>query len=272
MTKTKTIFEWVKLNWKNLGLILAIAIIFLTWTCKGSEPSIAQSHKEKAKTYSKAAQNEVKGTDVIISNYKDTVAFLIEKNKTLAKLLAKSENRTNDKLSDLKQYKNSSIVSYYQGRYSITDGLKSIDTNTIAVKDNVSRLVIGDLIKYDGLKYDTPILKSMLVTSNQKYEFANKTIDTLKLSIGSISKKYELSNSEKDKTISSLENIKYVKWRILGGAGFGLNSELNQTVKKVNLGFQYGKGNIVRGSYQKIGSQEYYMAEYDFCIWGIKGK
>lgn len=54
--------------------------------------------------------------------------------------------------------------------------------------------------------------------------------------------------------------------RILVGGGFGLNKELNQTTYKLNAGFQNKKGNVIRGSYQQIGSQEYYLAEYDFSI------
>lgn len=63
---------------------------------------------------------------------------------------------------------------------------------------------------------------------------------------------------------------KEVVFRLLGGGGFGMNTELNQTVLKANLGFQNKKGNIIRGSFEKIGSQQYWIAEYDFSIFTIK--
>lgn len=54
--------------------------------------------------------------------------------------------------------------------------------------------------------------------------------------------------------------------RVLAGSGIGINKELNQPVYNVNLGFQNRKGNIIRGSFQKIGSQDYFLAQYDFSI------
>jgi len=204
MTTTQTVLYWIKLNWKNLSLILAVLIILLMFKCE-PEPSLVKEHKANAKENLNVARTETKKTDNVISDYKKKVSDLQTKVDNYQKLLANSEKQTKVKLSDLKQYKNSNIVVYYQDRYNITEGLKSIDTNTIAVKDNVNRLVISDLIKYDGLKYDTPILKSMLVASNQKYEVANKTIDTLKISINNISSAYENANKSKDNVITSIE-------------------------------------------------------------------
>lgn len=54
--------------------------------------------------------------------------------------------------------------------------------------------------------------------------------------------------------------------RVLVGGGFGINKELNQTTWKANLGLQNKKGNIIRASVQRIGSQQYYVAEYDISI------
>jgi len=204
MTTTQTVLYWIKLNWKNLALILSVLIILLMFKCD-PEPSLVKEHKANAKENLNVARGETKKTDNVIIDYKKTIS---DKDKEITNYkikLANSQKTLNAKLSDLKQYKNSNIVVYYQDRYNITEGLKSIDTNTIAVKDNVSRLVISDLIKYDGLKYDTPILKSMLVASNQKYEVANKTIDTLKISINNISSAYESANESKDNVITSIE-------------------------------------------------------------------
>lgn len=58
--------------------------------------------------------------------------------------------------------------------------------------------------------------------------------------------------------------------RVLAGAGVGLNKELNQFVWKANLGLQNKKGNIIRASAQRIGAQQYYLAEYDISIFNWK--
>ena len=55
---------------------------------------------------------------------------------------------------------------------------------------------------------------------------------------------------------------KSFRYRILAGGEVGINKELNQGVIKANLMFQNKKGNIISGSYQKIGSQEYYLAGF----------
>jgi len=194
---------YVQKNWKNIALAIAVIIIFLMVTCQNSkEPS---PHKAKAETYLTDARKEVSGTDVTVSNYKKIIAEKDAKIKTFETLLANSQRNTNDKLNDLKHYKNSDIAIYFKDRFNVTEGLKSIDSTTIAIKDTVSRLVIGDLIRYDGLKYDTPILKSQLNAVNEKFIAANKTVDTLKISISNIASHYEKANNEKDLAIKYIE-------------------------------------------------------------------
>ena len=56
---------------------------------------------------------------------------------------------------------------------------------------------------------------------------------------------------------------------MLTGGGIGINKELNQGTWKANVGFQNKKGNIIRGSFQRIGNQDYYLAEYDFSLFKI---
>lgn len=62
---------------------------------------------------------------------------------------------------------------------------------------------------------------------------------------------------------------KQVTFRMLVGGGIGINKELNQGTWKANVGFQNKKGNIIRGSFQRIGNQDYYLAEYDFSLFKI---
>ncbi len=61
-----------------------------------------------------------------------------------------------------------------------------------------------------------------------------------------------------------------VKFRLLAGGEIGLNKNLDQFTYKLNLGFQNQKGNILRASYQRIGSEEYFLGGYDISIFKIK--
>ena len=80
----------------------------------------------------------------------------------------------------------------------------------------------------------------------------------------------EIQNLKLDYTIKpqtiELPKQKETFIRVLAGAGVGLNKELNQFVWKANLGLQNKKGNIIRASAQRIGAQQYYLAEYDISI------
>jgi hypothetical protein len=54
--------------------------------------------------------------------------------------------------------------------------------------------------------------------------------------------------------------------RVLGGGGVGINKELNQFTWSAAVGFQNKKGNIIRGTYQNVGAQQYYLLGYDFSL------
>jgi hypothetical protein len=55
----------------------------------------------------------------------------------------------------------------------------------------------------------------------------------------------------------TLPKQKEVVFRLIGGAGFGINKDLNQPLYKANLGFQNKKGKIYEASYIRIGTQQY---------------
>lgn len=80
----------------------------------------------------------------------------------------------------------------------------------------------------------------------------------------------EIQSLKSDYTIKpqtiELPKQKETFLRVLVGGGFGINKELNQTTWKANLGLQNKKGNIIRASVQRIGAQQYYVAEYDISI------
>ena len=68
----------------------------------------------------------------------------------------------------------------------------------------------------------------------------------------------------------TLPKQKEVVFRLLGGAGFGINKDLNQSLYKANLGFQNKKGKIYEASYLRIGTQQYGVLSLNVPILTIK--
>lgn len=122
--------------------------------------------------------------------------------------------------------------------------------------------IYSDSVKKNNLYKEAIQLKSF----NQPFENDKIKINASGLvrgTIESIGFDYEI---KEQKINVEIPRQKETYLRVLVGGGFGMNKELNQPVWKANLGFQNKKGNIIRGSFQKIGSQDYYLAEYDFSI------
>ena len=67
-----------------------------------------------------------------------------------------------------------------------------------------------------------------------------------------------------------LPKQKEVVFRLLGGAGFGINKALNQPLYKANIGFQNKKGKIYEASYLTIGNQQYGIISVSVPIFTIK--
>jgi hypothetical protein len=110
-----------------------------------------------------------------------------------------------------------------------------------------------------------------LATELKKFE-SNFEDEHLKLTINGIIagnqvKEITPTYTIKAKKIDVVQ--KQVKFRMLVGGGLGINKDLNQSTYKFNAGFQNQKGNIIRGSFQRIGNQDYYLAEYDFSLFKI---
>lgn len=68
----------------------------------------------------------------------------------------------------------------------------------------------------------------------------------------------------------TLPKQKEVVFRLLGGAGFGINKDLNQPLYKANLGFQNKKCKIYEASYIRIGTQQYGAMSLNVPILTIK--
>jgi hypothetical protein len=81
----------------------------------------------------------------------------------------------------------------------------------------------------------------------------------------------ELECNLKERNIE-VPKEKRVAFRLLFGGEIGINKELNQLLYKLGFGLQNRKGDIIRGGFQKIGNQEYYMVGFDKSIFTIKRK
>ncbi len=68
----------------------------------------------------------------------------------------------------------------------------------------------------------------------------------------------------------SFHKQKEVVFRLIGGAGFGINKDLNQPLYKANLGFQNKKCKIYEASYIRIGTQQYGAMSLNVPILTIK--
>jgi hypothetical protein len=124
---------------------------------------------------------------------------------------------------------------------------------------------------HDAYKFADSTQKDSLYKLATKLKAFNSNYEDefLKLKINGIIANNEVKEITPTYTIKERKfeaPQKQVTFRMLVGGGFGINKELNQGTWKINTGFQNQKGNIIRGSFQKIGNQDYWLAEYDFSL------
>jgi hypothetical protein len=103
---------------------------------------------------------------------------------------------------------------------------------------------------------------------NQDFEDDKLKITTSGLVRGEI-QSIKLDYTIKPQTIE-LPKQKETFLRLLAGGSFGINKELNQFTYSASTGLQNKKGNIIRGTYQRIGTNEYYLAGYEFSVFNWK--
>lgn len=200
---TQINLSWIKRNWQ----IIVITLLLLVVLFQRCEPQsqLAESHKQKSEQSLKNARSESLKLIDIKKNYKDK---LKKKDLEIDKLKRNSEINNkllNAKLKRVMNYNNSDIANYYIERYNQSNAVKSIGANEVAIKDTLSRFIISDLIKYDGIKYDYKTLNKEYLIVNEKFNLANKTVDTLNLSINNISTAYEIANNERLQQIKQVE-------------------------------------------------------------------
>ena len=195
---------WIKKNKYQIIIILLLFIVL--FQCQNhNENNKLNTHKFNAdKSHQKAQDVVIKSNDIII-NYKDII-----KNKDIEILKLKNDSIKNSrlviyKLNELKTYNSSDIAKYYIDRYNKPNAIKSVSMDEVTIKDTLSRFIISDLIKYDGIKYDYTILTNMYNLQNSKFQSANTTIDTLKISINNISNAYENTIDENKLAIKEIE-------------------------------------------------------------------
>lgn len=126
--------------------------------------------------------------------------------------------------------------------------------------------IYSDSVKKNNLYKDAIQLKSF----NQPFENDKIKINATGLVRGTIEKigfDYEI---KEQKINVEVPKEKETVFRLIAGGGLGINKELNQSTQKINLGYQNKKGNILVGSYQKIGNHEYYTLDYNLSIFNIR--
>jgi hypothetical protein len=194
---------WIKENWQIIAITLLLLVVL--FQCNNSQPSLADAHKDNATQFQQKARTEVVQSNDIIKDYKILIKKKDAEILKLKKDSIKNSKSVNSKLSDLRRYNNSDIAKYYIDRYNQPQAIKSVSTNEVTIKDTLSRFIISDLIKYDGVKYDYKILTKEYSIVNSKFELANNTIDALKVNINNISSAYESSINENKLAIKEVE-------------------------------------------------------------------
>lgn len=116
------------------------------------------------------------------------------------------------------------------------------------------------IFENDSLKKLT-LFKNAIEPKQFSTDFDNKD---LTLNISGVVAGSEIKEITPKYTIKPIKIKSYNK--ILVGGGFGSNKALNQVTYKANVSFQNKKNSIYRISYQRIGTQEFGLIEYDLSL------
>lgn len=195
---------WIKKNKYQIAIVLLLFIVLSQCSDKDNSKPI-DAHKVNADKFQQEARDATEVSNNIIKDYEEK---LRKKDVDIDKL--KRDSQLNNKLINTKlkrvmSYGNSDIAKYYIERYNQPQAIKSMSTDEVAIKDTLSRFIISDLVKYDGVSYNYDMLTKEYSIVNNKFNLANTTIDTLKISIDNISSAYEKSNDENKLVIKEAE-------------------------------------------------------------------
>jgi hypothetical protein len=195
---------WVKKNKYQIAVVLLLFIVLFQCNNKDNSKPI-NTHQTNADKFQQEARDATEISNNIIKDYQEK---LRKKDADIDKLRRDSQLNNkliNTKLKSIMSYGNSDIAKYYIDRYNQPQAIKSVSVDEVTIKDTLSRFIISDLIKYDGVNYNYDMLTKEYSIVNNKFNLANTTIDTLKISINNISNAYEKSNDENKLAIKEAE-------------------------------------------------------------------
>jgi hypothetical protein len=214
--------------WRDATIIILIILCYSQCSGNSELQLSAKQHEKNAEQY----LSEVKAIklDMAIKNknYKDTIAkkdlLLSEKEKSLANISKKLIVKT----VQIKQYNSTDIANYFKAHYNAPNDVKTTQNGT-ELTDNVSKKVITDVEVGESCKFENKELRNIAQINKDKFEIADKHIDSLNISINGMVKNYELANSEKDK------------------ANFDLNKALKKSNNKGSIykNIAYGLGAVL---------------------------
>jgi hypothetical protein len=197
------ILFWIKRNWQVI--VITLLLLVLLFQCESNkQPSLANDNKVNAENKLQLARQYQKQINKLVADYDATINALNRRNNEVENDLDKLRQKQKAKLIVVKHYNTNDIAKYYIELYNAPKGVKTV-LGGVELKDTVSRLVINDLILGQGYKFESKFLKAKLSIANEKFNVANKTIDTLKINISSISTAYEDANKSKDLAIKDIE-------------------------------------------------------------------
>lgn len=220
---------------ENIKSILLVVCVIVIWfnSCKSEIQTEPQEIIIK-KTSGKATYDKPKQVVVTDQNKKEVVKG---KNPVIINLTQKEKDAFELKINKLLKEKD------------------SLDLIFMSANDSLHQIIYKQCnqinVFNDSLDNDDVLIKY--------YGLTKGTLETITIDWTVKQKKVPINEKE-------------VVLRALIGGEIGLNKELNQGTYKFNLGLQNAKNDIIRGSYQKIGTNEYFLVGYDKSIFTIKKK
>lgn len=190
--------------WKYAVIVILSLMLFSKCNQSNGLIQTAKENKQKAKEYLIQARAIRKNLSNEITVYKSEIKRLSLVNKIKEDKLSNLSKSTKSKTAGIRHYNSLDISNYFITRYNAKKYVISSQNGTI-LKDTISKKVITDLIIGDGAKSEVKILREIVVVEKQKFEMANKMVDSLYLGLEAVSKSYENANIEKDKAIKNTE-------------------------------------------------------------------
>lgn len=210
---------------------------------------------------------EIQHTKDLLQSKYDNILSIVKKDSIKAiescKQLEQMKKQALLNQAKIKLFDSGEIALYFKERYELWNDINTTANGT-EISDTVGIKTISDLIAGDDainqLRFINAVLNDCKNTSLRKdtlNDISNKNL---------LFTEKQYVNCQDDFNKLKNQKQKETFLRVLVGGGLGINKELNQFTYSAAAGLQNKKGNIIRGRFQKIGAQSYYLAEYDFSI------